>query len=84
MFTCVYLFYLIIIHWSLNFSLGVIENCLRALSKPDVRIFFPTKIVEGRGEGSGFVVTLFITKLLTIFKAIVSSFCIEFCQALFQ
>ena len=54
MFTCVYHIYWIIVHWYWNLSLGVIENCQWSISKPDMRICFPCRFVEGCGEVSGF------------------------------
>ena len=34
------------IHWSWNFYLGVLENCLWAVFKPDIQIFFSRRFVE--------------------------------------
>ena len=50
----VYRIYRINIHWSWNVSLGVIENCQWAISKPYIRIFFPCRFVEGCGKGARF------------------------------
>ena len=44
------LIYQISIHWSWYLSSGVIENCLWAVSKPDIQICFPRRLEEGRGE----------------------------------
>ena len=41
-------------HWYCNLSEGVIKNCQWAVSKPDTRICFPHKVVEGCGKGAGF------------------------------
>ena len=37
------------LYW--NLSSGVLENCLWAVSKPDIRIWFHRRFVEGCGEG---------------------------------
>ena len=50
--------YWIRVHWSWNLSLGVLANFLWAVSKPDMRIFFPCKFTEGYGEGAGWVFRL--------------------------
>ena len=52
--TCVYHIYWINIHWYWNLSAGVIANCKWAVSKPYIRIYFPSRFLEGRGRGAGF------------------------------
>ena len=66
--TCLYFNYWISVHWSWNLSSVVIANCLWAVSKTDIRISSPCRIVEGRGEGAGFLVTLVIIDWLVVFK----------------
>ena len=46
------------VHWSWSLSLGVLENFLWAISKPDINILFPHRFVEGSGEGGGWVFIL--------------------------
>ena len=52
--TCVYHIHWVEVHWSWNLSSGELENCQWAVSKPDVRVCFPRRFVEGRGEGASF------------------------------
>ena len=52
--TCVYHIYWISVHWSWNLSSGVLENFQWAISKPDTRICFPHRFLEGRGKGASF------------------------------
>ena len=40
--------YWISVYWPWNLSSGLIENCLWAVSKPDIRIFFPTGLCVTR------------------------------------
>ena len=40
------------VHFSWNFSPGMIENCIWTVSKLDKRICFQCRFVEVRGEGS--------------------------------
>ena len=53
-FNAVYYIYCISTHCSLNLSSGVLEHFQRAVSKPDIRICFPHRFVEGRGRGDDF------------------------------
>ena len=53
--TCVYHIYWISVNWSWNLSLSVLTICQWDPSKPDVRIYFPSNFVEGRGEGEVFL-----------------------------
>ena len=46
--------YRISIHLYWNFSSGVIANYLLVVFKPDISIWFPPSLDEGRGKGSGF------------------------------
>ena len=68
--TFVYWIYWIIVHWPRNFYLGVIENCMWDVYKTCMHICPPYRFVEGCGEGTGFVLTIFIINWLTGFKAI--------------
>ena len=52
--TCVNHIYWIRVHWSINLSTGVLENCQWAVSKPDIRIWFPRRFLVGYDEGAGF------------------------------
>ena len=52
--TCVYHIYWIRVNWYWHLSLGVIANFQSAVSKQEIRICFPHRILEGHGERSGF------------------------------
>ena len=43
--------YWISVRWSWNLSSSMLANFLRAISKADLRIFFPIRFVEGHGYG---------------------------------
>ena len=47
------------IHWSRNLSSAVISNCLWVVSKSDICIFFPHRLVEGCDEVAGWVQLIF-------------------------
>ena len=72
--TCIYLIYWMNVHWYWNVSLGVIENCMWAISKPEIWICFPCRFVEGRDESAGCVVAVFIINWLTGFKSIIQGY----------
>ena len=55
------------VHWSWNFSLGVLPIFLWGVSKPDIWICFPRRFVEGHGEGYGWVFRLVHFNLLLCF-----------------
>ena len=56
----VYFVYWISVHWYWNLSLGVLENCLWAVSKWYIQLFFPRRFVEVHGEGASCVVSLVV------------------------
>ena len=72
--TCVFFIYWIIIHWYWNLYLVVIINFLWDASKPDIRICFPFRFVEGCGKGVSFVAVLFIINWPTGFNSIIPNF----------
>ena len=51
--------YRISVCWYWNLSLGVLENCLWAVSKPDIWIGLPRRFVEGCDEGDVWVFIIF-------------------------
>ena len=48
--------YLVSVHWSWNFSSGLIANFQWSVSKLDIRIWFPRRPVEGCGKVPVFVI----------------------------
>ena len=46
--TCVYFIYCIVVHWSWNLSLSVLETFLRKVSKPGIQLWLPCRFVGGR------------------------------------
>ena len=71
--TCVYFIQWISAHWSLNLSLGMLANCLLAVSKLDIHLCSPHKFLEGSGEGDGSVISLAVINWLTGFKSIIKN-----------
>ena len=53
----------------------MIENFQWEVSKPDVRIFFPHRFVEGRGKGSGFLISPVVINTLIGFKVVPQVHC---------
>ena len=51
-------------HWPWNLSLGVLENFLWDVSKPDIHIFFPSSFVEDHVEGDVWLFRFFCFNLL--------------------
>ena len=45
-------------HWYWNLSLGVLENFLWAISKPEIHVCLPWRLEEGCGEGTSWVFIL--------------------------
>ena len=66
--------YRINVHWYLTFSSCVIKSCVLDVYKLKIQICFPYRLMEGRGEGASFVVTLVIINLFIGFEAIISRF----------
>ena len=68
--TCVYHIYWIRTHWYWNLSLVVIENFQCAVYKPDIRIWFLSRLVEVCGEGAVFFISPVAINTLTGSKAV--------------
>ena len=75
------------VHLSWNFYSSVLENHLRAVSKPYIRICFPHIFVEGCGEDDGCVFILFcmnwflwlIKNLLQVFRSSLLLLVVDLC-----
>ena len=57
-----------------NLSLGVLENLLWVITKPDIWIFSPHKLEGVCGEGGSCVVSLVIINLFNVMNTIIQFF----------
>ena len=69
--TCVNCIYWISVHWSWKFFLCLLEHYLWGISEQYIRICFPCRFLEGCGKGAGFVISLVVINILTVFKSII-------------
>ena len=79
--TYVYHIYRISNHWYWNLYLVAIATCQWDVSKPDIRICFPHRLVKGRSEGAVFCCCTCHNQYIDWFQGISSNYSsLKFCR----